>query len=151
MGLIHSLNYAVPIVTVPVVARALGPSTYGILATFYAYAAYAGVLTVFGFNVTGPRAIAGLHDDDVHTLSRIVFTIVAAQALLGAAAVAVSYAALSVIPYGDEYRTVGLVVLMHTFSGSMLRAMGFHRIATDPESGAHPIDHPVVRCRDHIV
>jgi len=120
LGLVHGLNYAVPILTVPVVARALGPNTYGILATFYAYATYAGVLTLYGFNVTGPRAIAALHDDDVHALSKTVSTIVSAQALIGVVAVAVSFAALSLIPYGDEYRTVGLVVLMHTFSGSLL-------------------------------
>lgn len=120
LGLIYGLNYAVPILTVPVVARALGPNIYGILATFYAYAIYTGVLTGYGFTITGPRAIAGLDDDDVQNLSKTVSTIISAQILLGIVAVMVSFTALPLIPYGYEYRLVGFVVLIQTFSSSML-------------------------------
>ncbi len=82
LGLVHGLNYAVPIVTVPVVARALGPNTYGILATFYAFCGLCRkvVLTVFGFNISGPRAIAGFASTMTYMHCReAISTIVAAS------------------------------------------------------------------------
>jgi PST family polysaccharide transporter len=120
LGLIQGLNYAVPLLTVPVVARALGPNVYGILATFYAYAAYAGILTVYGFSVTGPRAIAGIHDEESAKLSKIVSAIIASQAILGALGVVASITLLTVIPYGSEFRLIAVVALLHTFVGSLL-------------------------------
>jgi O-antigen/teichoic acid export membrane protein len=118
LGLIQVLNYVLPILTVPVVARAFGPSIYGILATFYAYASYVDILTGYGFNITGPRAIATSRND-VFTLSRMLSATIGAQFLLGSLGVVIFSAILFIIPYGGGYKFVCLIVLIQTFATSM--------------------------------
>src|SRR5689334_21764736 len=63
LGLIQLLNYGIPILTLPVVARAFGPKTYGVLAVLNAYAAYVGLVVVYGFNLTGPRSVSTQRSD----------------------------------------------------------------------------------------
>jgi PST family polysaccharide transporter len=116
LGLIQILNYLVPFLTLPVVTRAFGPTIYGILATFNAYAAYVSVIVQYGFDFTGVRAIARSHAD-ICILSKTVSTIFGAQILLGAVALASFLAALPVIvPHGADYKFVGLTVLIQIFA-----------------------------------
>ncbi|MBI1869047.1 MAG: oligosaccharide flippase family protein [Methylocystis sp.] len=118
LGLIQALNYVAPVVTVPVVARAFGPDVYGILATFYAYGAYIALATEYGFPTIGPRAIAGAHVN-TQFLSQTVSTIVSAQFVLGATALVIFGAAMSIAPYGGDYKIVAVMVSVQTFATSM--------------------------------
>ncbi len=116
LGLIQILNYLIPFLTLPVVTRAFGPTVYGILATFNAYAAYVTVIVQYGFDFTGVRAIARSRTD-IFILSKTVSTIFGAQILLGAVALAGFFLALPVIvPYGADYKFVGLTVLIQIFA-----------------------------------
>jgi polysaccharide transporter, PST family len=116
LGLIQIFNYLIPFLTLPVVTRAFGPTVYGILATFNAYAAYVSVIVQYGFDFTGVRAIA--HSNaDIFRLSETVSTIFGAQILLGAVALAAFFVALPVIvPHGADYKLVGLSVLIQVFA-----------------------------------
>lgn len=116
LALIQILSYLIPFLTLPIVTRAFGPTLYGILATFSAYAAYVTVIVQYGFDFTGVRAIARTRTDNV-TLSKTVSTIFCAQVLLGAVALAVFFVALPIIvPHGAEYKSVGLIVLVQIFA-----------------------------------
>lgn len=116
LGLIQILNYLIPFLTLPVVTRAFGPTLYGILASFSAYAAYVTVIVQYGFDFTGVRAIAHTRSDKV-TLSKTVSTIFCAQILLGAVSLAVFFAALPfIVPHGADYKFVGLIVLIQIFA-----------------------------------
>jgi PST family polysaccharide transporter len=116
LGLIQILNYLIPFLTLPVVTRAFGPTVYGILATFNAYAAYVSVIVQYGFDFTGVRAIAHSHTD-ILKISETVSTIFGAQIVLGTVALAGFFAALPVIvPHGADYKLVGLSVLVQIFA-----------------------------------
>jgi O-antigen/teichoic acid export membrane protein len=118
LGLAQALNYALPLTTVPVVARAFGPSLYGVLASLHAYAAYVAVLTEFGFTATGPRAIAAERTDHMRR-SRTVSAIVTAQIFLGCIGAAAFALGLFLVPYAEDYRVVGLIVLTQTLATAM--------------------------------
>jgi polysaccharide transporter, PST family len=118
LGLVQVLHYVLPLLTVPVVARAFGPNLYGVLATFSAYATYVGILTEFGFQATGARAIASSRSDD-HVMSKTVSTNMCAQLLLGGVGIAIFCSLLPFIPNGREYKYVAILVLIQIFSTSM--------------------------------
>jgi PST family polysaccharide transporter len=100
----------------PFVTRAFGPTVYGILATFNAYAAYVSVIVQYGFDFTGVRAVARSHTD-IFILSETVSTIFGAQILLGAVALAGFFVALPfVVPHGADFKFVGLIVLIQIFA-----------------------------------
>jgi PST family polysaccharide transporter len=82
LGVIQILNFGLPLLTVPVAARAFGPVTFGILATITAYSAYAGLVSGFGFHFSGPRILGLLHRDKP-ALSKAIGEIYGAISLLG--------------------------------------------------------------------
>src|ERR1700744_899756 len=83
LALVQFLNIVLPVMTVPVVTRAFGPTMFGLLATISALAGYVGLLATFGFNLTGPRATAVLRGEP-SKLSAVISNILSAQAVLGA-------------------------------------------------------------------
>ena len=58
LGLLQVLNYAVPIVTLPVVTRAFGLQLFGEISVVQAYTFYGALIVGFGFSITGPRDVA---------------------------------------------------------------------------------------------
>lgn len=58
VGVAQVVNLGFPLLTLPVAARAFGPSTYGLIAALTGAASYAGLVITFGFHLTGPRLIA---------------------------------------------------------------------------------------------
>ncbi len=115
LGLILALSYIIPFLTLPIVTRAFGLNTFGILSTFYAYGAFVAVITGFGFDDTGLRAIARSHVD-ARKMSKIVSNIAAAQFLLGAVAIAIFFVAIPLLPQGTDHKFVGLIVLIQMFA-----------------------------------
>lgn len=107
---IQFLNLSLPIVTAPVVARAFGPTTFGVIATLTAFCAYVGQVTSFGFHWAGPRTIANLRDDH-QQLSRAISEIMAAQLILAAAASLLFACAAPCLPFALEYKAVTFLVL----------------------------------------
>jgi PST family polysaccharide transporter len=120
LGFIQALNYVVPLVTLPVVIRALGPSVYGLFAALNAYATYIGVFTNFGLRVSGPRAIINASGKNV-VVSKFVSAGIIAQVVVGLAAVAVLYALMIAVYGGEEfgastYELVGALVMLNAFA-----------------------------------
>ena len=115
LGLIRVMNYAIPLATLPVVTRAFGPHIYGVFATINAYATYVGVLTSYGFDAAGPRAIV-LSRERGLLLSKTASAFIAAQFLLGGIAMMIYLAVLPFLPFGREYALVGLIVVVQAFA-----------------------------------
>jgi PST family polysaccharide transporter len=120
LGFIQALNYIVPLVTLPVVIRALGPSVYGLFAALNAYATYIGVFTNFGLRVSGPRAIINASGKNA-VVSQFVSAGIGAQVVVGLAAVAVLYAIMIAVYGGEEfgastYELVGALVMLNAFA-----------------------------------
>jgi O-antigen/teichoic acid export membrane protein len=116
--LLQGANFVAPLVTLPYLARVLGPAQFGALAFAQAITQYFVVLGEYGFNLSATRDIARRRDDRDY-VSRTFFSVMAAKALL----VSVGFAALlllvAVVPRLREIGLV-LVVLYGTVVGSMM-------------------------------
>jgi PST family polysaccharide transporter len=117
LGLAQLLNYCLPVLTLPVVAHAFGPSVFGKLAAINAYAAYVALLVNYGFNYTGPRNVATLRSD-AKELSRSISATISAQALLAAVACLVFLLILIFLPLAIEYKYISLVILAQVLATS---------------------------------
>lgn len=120
LGSIQAINYVVPLVTLPVVMRAFGPSVYGLFAAMNAYATYIGVITNFGLPVSGPRAIINASGDNA-AISRCVSSGIGAQFLVGLVAVGALYVLMIEFYGGEElgdstYKLVGGLVMLNAFA-----------------------------------
>lgn len=118
LGLVQLLNYFLPVLTLPVVARAFGPSVFGTLAAISAYAAYVGLVVNYGFNFTGPRNVATSRLNAME-LSKIVCATISTQGLLGAASSLVFFAVLVFLPLTPEYKLISAVVLTQVLANSI--------------------------------
>jgi PST family polysaccharide transporter len=118
IGLVQILNLALPILTVPVVSRAFGPGTYGLITSLSAVAGYAGLIITFGFHLTGPRAIARTSPEPAH-LSEVFSTIYLAQIMLAGLAVVAILALLPFFGFGARASFVGAVLIASVVFSSL--------------------------------
>lgn len=101
-------NYLVPLATFPYLTRLLGPTNFGILGYASAIAVYGVLLTDWGFNLSGPRAIVECRGNKA-AINDLIWSVVFAKALL----CLVSLLALGVaIRFDRQAATVLPVVLM---------------------------------------
>jgi O-antigen/teichoic acid export membrane protein len=128
IGVVQILNFAFPLLTLPVAARAFGPGVYGLIASLNASAAYAGLLITFGYNMTGPRLIARTQADPGE-LSRAFSTIYFGQlALAGIALLAGS--ALAVWTSDGSNLIIELVILVGVVAAAMTPTWMFAGLQT---------------------
>ena len=118
LSLIQVLNYAIPALTLPVVTRAFGPNIYGILAVLNAFATYVGVLTSYGFNIVGPRAIIASRECTI-ALSKTVSAFITAQFVIGVFATSLFCAGVSFGPFDQELQLVASVVAIQAATTSL--------------------------------
>ena len=75
------LNYLFPFITFPYISRIFLPESYGLLITATSIAAYLGLLTDFGFNLSATRDLAKVIPDKIQ-VSRIFNEILTAKIVL---------------------------------------------------------------------
>ncbi|MBY4765872.1 oligosaccharide flippase family protein [Burkholderia ambifaria] len=80
--------YVVPLATFPYLTRVLGPAQFGVVGYVTALTVYGTILTEWGFNLSGPRAVAQYRGDS-QRLSELVWSIVGAKACLCVASCAI--------------------------------------------------------------
>ena len=119
IGVVQILNFAIPLFTLPVAARAFGPGTYGLIASLSASAAYAGLIITFGFNLTGPRLIART-DGDAASLSHTFSSIFLGQVAF--AAVCLAAGTLTLLTFGGDATTtlVGVTILVGVVASALI-------------------------------
>lgn len=93
LGLIQVMNFGMPLLTLPVVARALRPEVFGIFAQITSIAGYVGLVAGFGFQFSGPKLIGALHGQ-TEAISAEISNVLTAMALLGLAAASMACIAL---------------------------------------------------------
>jgi len=74
-------GYLLPLITVPYMARILGPAKFGLLALAQTVAWYFIILADYGFNLTTPRDVA-LNRDDPAWVSKTFSTVMTAKGIL---------------------------------------------------------------------
>jgi PST family polysaccharide transporter len=95
LQLLQLSGVAIPLLTLPWIARALGPEQFGRYSFYIALIAYFTLFTEFGFSWTATREIA-IHRDDKGHVSRIACETYGAKALL----VSISLIAMTMIIIG---------------------------------------------------
>lgn len=58
LGIVNIANYLFPVITVPIVARALGPEKIGIISYIAAFVTYFSLFVSYSFNITATRRVA---------------------------------------------------------------------------------------------
>src|SRR5438046_2023213 len=58
MGVVQIANYAFPLITVPIVARIIGPDNFWVINFSASFIAYFTLLIGFGFDLTATRKVA---------------------------------------------------------------------------------------------
>lgn len=76
MAIVQLLNYIFPIITIPIVARALGPELLGFIGYTTAIVAYFIIIVNYGFDLTAVRRASRLeNDDDLNKIfSQVIFS-----------------------------------------------------------------------------
>ncbi len=70
LSIIQSVNYILPLITTPYIARVIGLEKYGVIAFALALCQYFVVFTSYGFNLTATRNISK-NRSNTHELSLI--------------------------------------------------------------------------------
>ena len=118
IGVAQILNFAFPLLTLPVAARAFGPGTYGLIASLTAIMSYAGLVVTFGFHLTGPRLVARTPDDP-EALSEAFSTVYLGQILFAGVAVLVGSAALLAFGGAPGRTPLGSVLLLAVVASAL--------------------------------
>ena len=79
---IQICTYALPLITIPYLARVLGPAGWGLTSLAQAFGLYIAVLVEYGFNYSATRETARYRDDP-ERLSALVSGVLGAKAVLG--------------------------------------------------------------------
>ena len=106
---IQFVNYIFPLVTIPYLVRALGPTNYGALAFAQSLIGYFLVLTDYGFDLTATRKIA-VNRNDPLALSRIAVSTWAAKFLLCGCGFVVLLLVSMAVPKVGQSRTLAIVL-----------------------------------------
>lgn len=118
LGLIQLVAYAIPLLTLPVIARAFGSETFGMLAVATAQASYVGLLVTYGFNFTGPRLVAPLRRE-LLAVSQSISAIVGAQLLLASLGGLIFITIVSLTSLTWEYKLISVIILMQVIATSI--------------------------------
>lgn len=78
---VHFAKYILPLITVPYLARVLGPTAWGLMAIAQAYAQYVGMLVEYGFGLAATREVAR-HREDRDKLADLLAGVLGAEGLL---------------------------------------------------------------------
>jgi len=97
ISLVQVGNNAVPLLTVPFLARVLGPNGWGLFGFAQSFAISLGLVAEYGFWLSGSREIAR-HRDDRKMLSTIVAGVMGAKTMLAVGAIIIALVFERVIP-----------------------------------------------------
>jgi len=84
LSVLQIINYAVPLISVPYLVHVLQPAGFGLLSFAQAIIVFFDILTDYGFNLSGTRAVAACREDK-EMLSRTFWLTISAKVVLMAA------------------------------------------------------------------
>lgn len=116
-------NYVLPLITLPYLARVLGPDAFGVLGFANGVIAYFVLLTNWGFSLSATQQIAAMRDDPV-ALNEIFWNTLLAKLCLGLFSLVLLVGAIMVVPGLRPYLAVLLIAWLQV-AGSILTADWF--------------------------
>ena len=93
----QGMNYVLPLITLPYLARVLQPAQFGILGFTTSIVAYAGMFTDWGFSLSATHLVAANRDDKTR-LNEIFWATLAAKAILASISLVVLASITLLIP-----------------------------------------------------
>lgn len=109
--LVQVANYVVPLLTLPLLLRALGVEKFGLLAFSQAFVQYFVLLCDYGFNLSASRDIAKIRDDRRKVAVSII-SVQLARVGLSAIAVVIVVAVIVALPHFFQDRDVYFAALL---------------------------------------
>ena len=97
LTLLQLLTYAAPLITVPFLARVLGPTEYGVLCFAQSVTLHLDFLTDYGFALTSTRSIAVARDRP-EEIARVFWTTLAAKSLIMSVCAVILLLAIGAMP-----------------------------------------------------
>jgi PST family polysaccharide transporter len=95
-------SYLFPLITIPYLARVLGPAGLGLLAFAQAFSLWTALVLEYGFNLSATREIAQ-HRDDRAFHTRVVAGVMGAKGVLAIAVGVLTLAAAALVPHFREH------------------------------------------------
>lgn len=108
---LQTLNYLLPMATVPYLIRVLGPNNYGVLSFAVTFSQYLVVLTDYGFNLSATRRIAIVRDDRRELEETISAVLLIKVMLLAISAVIMTCFVLMVPRYSSYWAVIAVAFL----------------------------------------
>jgi Membrane protein involved in the export of O-antigen and teichoic acid len=90
-------GYIVPLITLPLLARVLGPEEYGRVAFAQSFALWLSLIIEYGFNLSATRDVAQ-HRTERETLDRLAAGVLGAKGVLASISLIVSVVAFVLVP-----------------------------------------------------
>jgi PST family polysaccharide transporter len=126
LGIVQSVNYIFPILTVPYLVRTLGSSSFGKLSLVQIIIAYLVTLIDYGFNITITREIS-VHKEDENEISSIFSNIIFFKLTLSLVIFLIGTVYLSIFPH-QHYENWLFATLVYLIGQSLLPLWYFQGI-----------------------
>lgn len=81
LGLVQIANYILPLISIPIVSRIIGPEKFGVINFVQAFVAYFMLLISYGFNLTATRRLAA-SPNDTQKRNQVFSEVLTAQSIL---------------------------------------------------------------------
>jgi polysaccharide transporter, PST family len=101
----YLVNYAVPLFTIPYLVRALGASTWGLVAMAQGLGNYLNLVVEYGFNLSATREVAR-HRENAVRIANLVGGVTGAKALLAIGGILLTVLLQYVVPGLQEHRDI---------------------------------------------
>ncbi|ADW20930.1 flippase [Thermus scotoductus] len=127
---VHIANYLFPLLTVPYLARVLGPKEWGLLAFAQAFGGYLQLLVEFGFSLSATRQVARARDS-LRGRAELLASVLGAKAFLGLLAIGVALLVGGFIPAFRDHPQVlwaGVFWALATAFSPVLYFQGLERM-----------------------
>jgi PST family polysaccharide transporter len=97
LGAIQMANYILPLISVPIIARILGPEKIGVINFIQAFITYFTLLINYGFNITAVRRMTAVSDDN-EKRSMVFSEVFFSQLLLFLVSLAIFLLCMIIVP-----------------------------------------------------
>src|SRR5579872_2105807 len=97
LTLVQIANYALPVISVPIISRIIGPAKYGLLNFAVAFVMYFVLLVAYGFDYSATRKISRDPDNEENR-GRVFSEVFYTQCLLFVASTVIFAALLFIVP-----------------------------------------------------
>ena len=100
------VSYLIPIIEIPILAKALGVNQYGQVLLVQTTALLCSLIVEYGFSLSGARQVAVCGSENTTALSRIYNSVTSAKILLASAMIGMSLMLLSLLKLNIEFQVI---------------------------------------------